>query len=179
MDSELKKLSADDIADRYGTKFINSVIYGTQLDVIFTVTSVKDIDIKEIEAELKGKFGFGALSVKFAGKFEKKEGEANSELSMSVRVSASGIDINLPAEPSFDDITGIIDDFNQKYAALLERKREEESLEGFVLNQMSPVAFTLSSIADHTINLNLFEVFALDSKMAELSNVFFSSLVLK
>ena len=117
--------------------------------------------------------------MKFAGKFEKKEGEANSELSMSVRVSASGVDINLPAEPSFDDITGIIDDFNQKYADLLERKREEECLEGFVLNQMSPVAFTLSSIADHTLNLNLFEVFALDSKMAELSNVFFPSLFLK
>ena len=63
VDSELEKLSADDIADRYGTKFINSVIYGAQLDVIFTVTSVKDIDIKEIEAELKGKFGFGALLV--------------------------------------------------------------------------------------------------------------------
>uniref|UniRef100_A0A7S1BZC7 Bulb-type lectin domain-containing protein n=1 Tax=Corethron hystrix TaxID=216773 RepID=A0A7S1BZC7_9STRA len=179
VDSELEKLSADDIADRYGTKFINSVIYGAQLDVIFTVTSVKDIDIKEIEAELKGKFGFGALSVKFAGKFEKKEGEASSELSMSVSVSASGVEVDLPAEPSFDDITGIIGDFNQKYTDLLERKREEESLEGFVLNQMSPVAFTLSSIADHTMNLNLLEVFALDAKMAELSNVFFSSLFLK
>jgi len=179
VDSELENLLPNDIADRYGTKFINSVIYGAQLDIVFTLISTKDIDIKEIEAELKGKFGFGALSIGFRAKFEKKEGETKSELEISCVASASGVNVNIPGEPSFDEVSGIINDFNQKYTELLEKKRKEESLEGFVLNQMSPVAFTLSSIADHITNLNSFEVATLDSKMTELSNVFFSSLFLK
>ena len=66
-------LFPDEITERHGTKFIDRIVYGAQLDVLFTVTTTEDINVQEIEAELRGKIGVGPLSVEFDKKFEKKE----------------------------------------------------------------------------------------------------------
>jgi len=169
------------IAADFGTKFIDQIVHGAQLDVIFTVTSAEDIDLQEIEAELKGKIGVGKLSVGFAAKFEKKSGSTQSELQMSIVAQASGVDFPTPSNPSFEDVNKLIDDFNEKYAELLDIAKEGETVdtESNVLKQLSPVGFTLSSIADHVGKADKLEAALLDSRREDLQKVFYEALVWK
>jgi hypothetical protein len=57
------------IANRYGTRFIDQILYGAQLDIKFTVTSNSNVDKDEINAQLKGSIGKGPLSIEFDAKF--------------------------------------------------------------------------------------------------------------
>eukprot|EP00546_Thalassionema_frauenfeldii_P001692 CAMPEP_0178932612 /NCGR_PEP_ID=MMETSP0786-20121207/22737_1 /TAXON_ID=186022 /ORGANISM="Thalassionema frauenfeldii, Strain CCMP 1798" /LENGTH=429 /DNA_ID=CAMNT_0020609969 /DNA_START=351 /DNA_END=1637 /DNA_ORIENTATION=- len=176
--NELYSLSGDQIADIYGTKFIDQMIYGAQLDVIFTVTSTTDIDLTEIEAEVKGKIGIGPLSIGFEAKFSKQEGSSSSDMTMSIVAQASGVPINPPPNPTFNKTNEIIEQFNARYDELLSSTADLDTIEdeANVLKQLSPVGFTLASVADYLPKLDEFEVAALDNKMSELRDVFYSAL---
>lgn len=174
-------LSPSALADVYGTKFIDRIVYGAQLDVLFTVTASEDIDLQEIEAELRGKIGVGPLSVSFEAKFSQTTGSAQSAYTMTIEASATGVDFSVPPNPTFNQTNDLINDFNAKYDELRTAVSDGETvdLEKNVLNQLSPVGFTLSSIADYTTALNELEVAALDSKMQDLRSVFYSALFTK
>lgn len=65
----LATLDASLLANQYGTKFVDQVIYGATLDVAFTITSKEELDFKGSEAKIKGKVGIGPLSVSFTARF--------------------------------------------------------------------------------------------------------------
>jgi hypothetical protein len=105
---DMALMSGDEIAEVYGTKFITQMVYGAQLDVIFTVTASENIDIQEIEAELEGRIGVGPLKIEFEAKFHKQTGESRSALELSIVAQASGVDFPTPANPSFDQVNDLI-----------------------------------------------------------------------
>jgi len=177
----LDKLEPDDITELYGSKFIDQILYGAQLDVIFTVESTEDTDFFEIEAELKGKIGFGPLSVSFQANFQKREGYSQSRYDMEIEARASGIAFGVPSNPSFDQINELIDNFNAKYEEMLDEVGAGETVDvSNVANQFSPVAFALSPIAEYLPSkLSVEESARLDDKMEALRDVFYHALFVK
>ena len=138
------------IADLYGTKFVDQVVYGAQLDVRYTVSSEQDIDTEEIEVELKGKIGVGPLSISFEAKFEKQTGSSESQYDLSIVAESSGVNVDIPSNPSFDQVNDIINKFNKRYDDMLTALKDREQVDDHtnVLNRLSPVGFTLNSITD-------------------------------
>lgn len=171
-------LDGDELADIYGTKFVDQIIYGAQLDVVFTVTSTQEIDLQEIEAELKGRIGVGELSLDFEAKFERQEGEERAELEMSIVAFGSGVNFSVKSNPSFKEVNDIIDNFNAEYEELIDELRERENIdeEENVLRQLSPIGFTLGSIADHERKLSRSTVAVLDRRMGELQETLYDTL---
>eukprot|EP00581_Thalassiosira_minuscula_P007537 CAMPEP_0183702230 /NCGR_PEP_ID=MMETSP0737-20130205/397_1 /TAXON_ID=385413 /ORGANISM="Thalassiosira miniscula, Strain CCMP1093" /LENGTH=1178 /DNA_ID=CAMNT_0025928805 /DNA_START=113 /DNA_END=3649 /DNA_ORIENTATION=- len=177
----LDQLEPDEITERYGTKFIDQILYGAQLDVIFTVEATEDTDFFEIEAELKGKIGFGPLSVSFQANFQQQEGSSQSRYTMKIEAQASGIAFAVPSNPSFDQVNELIDEFNNKYEEMLNQVGEGQTVDvSNVANQFSPVAFALSPIAEYLPSkLSVEESARFDDKMEALRDVFFGALFIK
>eukprot|EP00565_Helicotheca_tamesis_P006194 CAMPEP_0185724440 /NCGR_PEP_ID=MMETSP1171-20130828/921_1 /TAXON_ID=374046 /ORGANISM="Helicotheca tamensis, Strain CCMP826" /LENGTH=787 /DNA_ID=CAMNT_0028392291 /DNA_START=15 /DNA_END=2378 /DNA_ORIENTATION=+ len=178
---DIDDLDSNGIAEVVGTKFIDQIIYGSQLDIIFTVTATKEIDLQEIEAELKGKIGVGPFSLEFSAKFERSEGEERAELELLIDVRAVGVTHHIPGNPTFDQVNQIIIDFGEEYKNLLDELGEHGTIdeEQHVLKQLSPVGFTLSSIADYKDELNKFEAAQLDSRMEDLTDRCWDAFLLK
>mmetsp|Transcript_2965 Transcript_2965/g.6510 ORF Transcript_2965/g.6510 Transcript_2965/m.6510 type:complete len:1386 (+) Transcript_2965:77-4234(+) len=177
----LDQLEPDEITERYGTKFIDQILYGAQLDVIFTVEASEDTDFFEIEAELKGKIGFGPLSIEFEANFEKQEGSTESRYTMGIEARASGIAFAVPSNPSFNQVNELIDNFNRKYEEMLAEVGEGETVDvSNVAKQFSPVAFALSPIASYLPSkLSIEESARFDDKMGALRDVFHHALFSK
>lgn len=104
-----------------GTRFIESVIYGAQLDVRYTITTEEEVDFREIQADLEGKIGVGPLSVEFRANFESEEGERQATHSMKIEAKASGVNFPVPPTLSFENYTLMnerIMEFNDEYETL-------------------------------------------------------------
>ena len=157
------------LTSKYGTKFIDEIVYGAQLDVTFTVTSQTDIDMNEIEAELKGKVGIGVLSIEFAGKFNKGKHGEEAQYNMSIIAEATGVLVTIPPNPTFEQVTKIIEDFNDAY----HEKFNNFSVENGnpLLKDIEPVGFMLSGTADRIPTLNRMQVARLEDKMKDLEKV--------
>jgi hypothetical protein len=154
----------------YGTKFIDTVVYGAQLDVTFTVTSETDIDMNEIEAELKGKIGIGVLSIEFDAKFNKGTHGEEAQYNMSIKAEATGVLVTIPANPTFTQVTEIIQDFNDAYRKKFDNFSVEK--DNPLLKDIEPVGFMLSGTADKIPTLDPMQVARLEDKMEDLEKVF-------
>jgi len=175
-------LSADTIAEKYGTKFIDQMLYGAQLDIDFKFSSDDERYIQAIGAKLKGEINLRAVKVDFDAEFGLKTNETESSLQVEITASTSGLpDFSIPANPSFDDVLEAIDDFGEKYIKLVEEAKELEQVDSIenVLKKFSPVGFSLSSISDYQPTLSNSETAALEDKMSDLADIFFSTLYLK
>lgn len=177
----LDKLSSDDMYEMYGSKFIESMLYGAQLDVIFTIESSEDTDLTDIAAELKGRIGVGPLSVSFQAKFEKQEGESRSRYTLSIKARASGIDFGVGSNPSFEEVNTLIEDFNTKYTETLEKVSKGETVDSSnVASGFSPIAFSLSPISRYLPSkLSVDESSRFDDKMEDLSSSLHDAMFLK
>ncbi|CAB9505981.1 expressed unknown protein [Seminavis robusta] len=172
-------LDGDEIADHFGSKFIDQIIYGAQLDVVFTLTSSEDIDMKEVEAELKRKIGVEPLSDEFQANFKKQDGQSRSKYEMTIVAQACGVDFSTPTNPSFEQVNELIDDFNSQYnksKVAVVQGGTIDAEQSNILEQFSPIGFTLSSIADYLPNLNEVASDDLGSRMTELREVFHQAL---
>jgi len=158
-----------ELTNTFGTRFIDTIIYGAQLDVSFTVTSVESLDITDIEASLKGSIGTGALDIDFAAKFETQEGQERATYSMEIAAEASGVQVTIPANPSFEQVVDIINRFNEEYE---EKFKNFEVDNNPLLERIEPVGFLLSSTADRIGALKRIETDALEDKMNDLGKVF-------
>ena len=158
------------LTSKYGTKFIDTVVYGAQLDVTFTVTSQTDIDMDEIEAELKGKIGIGVLSIEFDAKFNKGNSSEEAQYNMSIKAEATGVLVTIPANPTFKQVTEIIQDFNVAYRKKFDNFSVEK--DNPLLKNIEPVGFMLSNIADRIPTLDPMQVARLEDKMEDLEKVF-------
>mmetsp|Transcript_1058 Transcript_1058/g.2223 ORF Transcript_1058/g.2223 Transcript_1058/m.2223 type:complete len:898 (-) Transcript_1058:62-2755(-) len=177
----LETLSRDERTEKYGSKFIDQILYGAQLDLIYTLESAEDTDLMELAAELKGRIGFGPLSVEFQALFELEEGSTSSRYSLSIEAMASGINFSVPSNPSFDATNQLIKDFNNAYDKMLEKVGQGESVaESHVASQFSPVAFALSPIDEYLgSKLDLAESARFDDKMKSLSTSYYHALFVK
>jgi len=156
------------IINKYGTKFIDHIVYGAQLDITFTVTSKTDIDMDEIEAELKGKIGVGALSINFDAKFKKKNSKEEAQYNLSINADATGVLVTIPSNPSFEQVTQIIDDFNDAYHKKFDNFSETENP---LLKEIEPVGFMLSGIADMIPTWKPTLISPLEDRMEDLEKV--------
>ena len=161
--------SPDYIYDNFGTGFVDTVVYGAQLDVTFAVTSTEDIDMEELEAELKGSIGVGPLSIEFQANFEKGKSSAKALYNMAISAEASGVFVPIPANPTFEAMNDIIKNFNEKYEKKFENYREGGNP---LLEQIQPVGFSVSSIADKIQRLNNMESSLLEDRMQALEEAF-------
>jgi hypothetical protein len=158
-----------ELAQTYGTRFISSIVYGAQLDVAFTVTSSEDINVQEMEAELKGKIGVGPLSVGFKAKFEKKTGAEKALYNMAITAKAIGVKLDVPANPTFEQVAYIINNFNEKYDVKFKNHGNKNTE---LLQQLEPVGFMTSSIADSIETLSKEEIAVVEDKMKDLGKAF-------
>jgi len=164
------------LADNFGTQFVDTIVYGAQLDVSFTVKASKDIDIEEIEAELKGRIGTGALNIEFAAKFKKQDGQERAAYNMNIAAEATGVLVTIPANPDFETVDKIIDDFNIEYTTKFEDFKIEDIP---LLEQIEPVGFMLSATADRIDTLNKMEVAVLEDRMEKLGRSFSDTMLWK
>jgi len=165
-----------ELTNNFGTLFVDKIIYGAQLDLFFTVTSNEDIDVEEIEAQLKGKIGKGPLDIEFEAKFKKQEGEERAVYNMNIYGEAAGVHVVVPANPDFEKVSEIIDGFNERYTT----KFENLDLEGNLFtNGIEPIGFELSSMADRIERLNEMEVAILEDRMDELGRSFSNTMLWK
>ncbi|KAA8499034.1 hypothetical protein FVE85_6619 [Porphyridium purpureum] len=156
--------ASDDIAERYGTKFVDQILFGCQLDVQFSVTSSEDMDLSEIMAKLKGAIGVGPLSVEFSADFARRNEESSHKLSLEISATASGVNFVCPAKPNLEEVVQLIEDFNAESKALQERADQDlEDLKR--TDRMTVVGFSLANIADYLTQLSRAEASMLDEKM--------------
>lgn len=159
----------NDIYDKYGTLFVDQVQYGGQLDVTYIVSSESEISQQEIEAELRGSIGNGVLSIEFEAKFERQDGQERAEYQMEIEVKASGVNLDVPSNPSFRDVTHIIDDFNERYQALIDIIASSDDIENEpVAQQMTPVGLALDNISSYLPQLDTLRAAYLMSAMSML-----------
>ena len=177
----IEGLKPDEIAETYGTKFVDAVMYGAQLDVEYTITDTDTTDLLDIGAELSGDITYGLLRLEFSAKFGMNNTETNSARSMEITVKASGVTLSTPPNPSFDQTEEIIKEFNTKYENLVDEVKDKTNLEDMtnVLQGIGPVAFSIASTADYIPNLNALETMVLDDRMSRLSDIFYSTFVLR
>jgi len=165
-----------ELASNFGTLFVDTIVYGAQLDVAFTVTSTEDIDLQEIEAELKGKIGTGPLNIDFEAKFQKQEGQQTATYNMNIDAEATGVLVTIPANPTFAQVAEIIENFNVEYATKFEDFRIENIP---LLEQIEPVGFMLSSTADRIQTLDKMEMAILEDRMDDLGRSFSDTMLWK
>jgi len=165
------------LANNFGTLFVDTIVYGAQLDVSFTITSTEDIDIEEIEVGIKGGIdNNGALDVEFAAKFEKQDGQERAVYNIYISAEATGVFVSIPVNPTFEQVAKIIEDFNIEYAT----KFEDFNMEDIPFwGQIEPVAFRLSATADRIDTLDKMEVAVLEEKMEKLGRAFSDTMLWK
>jgi len=161
-----------------GTKFIESIIYGAQLDVRYTITSEEEIDARKIGAELEGEVGgLGSLSVEFEGMFNQTEGEKSSRFNMQIESKASGVSFPLPPTldyKGFGEMNNLISEFNDEYKALFERVGNGETVnQQNVVNGLTPIGISLGDVADYTSDLDRLDSLELDQRLEGLKDVLF------
>jgi len=172
----------DELADKYGTKFVDQILYGAQLDLDFSFSSNDEKDIFEISAELEGEINLKAIQIAFDAQFDLNSTEVNRNFRVDITASTSGIaDFSIPANPDFTEVIAAIDTFQNDYKKLVQeaKKLEQAGKLENVFTKFSPVGFSVSSIADYLPKLNKMEAAALENKMEHVADVYFSTLFLK
>jgi len=155
-----------EIVEKYGDRFVDTIVYGAHLDVAFTVLSTEDINIKEFEAELKFRIGIGIFSVTFMKKFKKFTGTEKATYEMDIEVKSTGVHLNVPANPTFLEACNIIKEFNNEY----EKKVRNFGNNSF-LDSFQPVGFMISSTADRINTLDKMQMAAYNSRMNDVAEV--------
>ncbi|KAA8493208.1 hypothetical protein FVE85_8653 [Porphyridium purpureum] len=154
----------DNVADRYGTKFVDQIFFGCQLDVQFSVTSSEDTDLSDIMAQLKRAICVGHLSVDFSANFSRRNEECSDQLLLDISATASGVNFVCPATPNLEEAMKLIEDFNAESKAL--QKCADQDLEDLThTDRMTVVGFSLANIANHLTQLSRAEASLLDEKM--------------
>jgi len=171
--NEVLKTSPDSFADRFGTKFIDTIVYGAQLDVSFKVKSTEDIDSTAITAYLYGRINAKKIDIEVEANFTLIDEEFNKKYTLEIKSEPLGISLeNENANPSFDEVVEMIDEFNRKYT---------EQFENFdisntpLLEKIQAVGFTLSETSDRVESLNELQQRVLNSRMDELAKVFYKA----
>ena len=171
--NEVLKTSPDSFADRFGTKFIDTIVYGAQLDVSFKVKSTEDIDSTAITAYLYGRINAKKIDIEVEANFTLIDEEFNKKYTLEIKSEPLGISLeNKNANPSFDEVVEMIDEFNRKYT---------EQFENFdisntpLLETIQAVGFTLSETSDRVESLNELQQRVLNSRMDELAEVFYKA----
>lgn len=164
-----------------GTRFIESIIYGAQLDIRFTISSDRDVNVLEIETELQGKIGVAPLSGGFLANFVVKDGETKARYTMEIETKASGVNFPVPPTLSYENFNQtntLIQQFNTAYQGLFNSLAGLTTVDAQtnVLRQLTPIGFTLGQIADYTDSLNLFSSLALERRLQDFSTIFLKAL---
>ena len=176
--NEIYFLDTDEIADMYGTKFVQSIGYGAQIELFYTFKSSKEIEIKEVEGDVVVSIGICPICISFTIKFKDFEGfPEQSEFTVESKVNIIGLDMYTPPNPTYEETMIIIKDFN----ALYEKKYQEQKVLNFEnsneLNGFSPVTFSLGSIADYLPGkITSTETTILNDRMERMNNVLSFSL---
>jgi len=170
---DLLKASPDSFADTFGTEFIDTIVYGAQLDVSFKVTSSEDIDDTAITAYLYGRINAKKISIEVEANFTLIDEDFNKKYDLEISSQALGISVdNSNANPSFDEVVEMIDDFNQKYTEQFENFDISDTP---LLETIQPVGFMLSNTADRVEALNEFQQVVLKARMDEVAEVFYKA----
>jgi len=175
-------LSPDIIADKYGTKFIDQMLYGAQLDIDFKLSSDDEKTMQKIGAKLEGEINLKAIAIDFKANFNLTSEEDERYLKIDITASTSGLPgFSIPANPDITQVIKAIDGFQTDYEKLVKEAKNLTNVGNIsnVLKMFSPVGFGLSSISDYQPTLSKSETAALENKMADVADVFYDTLYLK
>jgi len=161
-----QNLTANEIAEKYGSKFIKEIVYGVELDLMYTATFKKDVDLKGLEARFEACL-LGILCISFS--FGGIEGFSREEFSESFSARVSGSEFTVPVNPNFAEVKQLIHDFENITI-------NDTGQETNVLKKLSPIGFVLGSISDYKNDVDFGD---LDRRTKKLSKVLSSSIFLK
>lgn len=180
---EAKDLHGDEIAELYGTQFVQSIQYGAELEVYHTITSTEEITIEFVEGELGVRIGVCPFCLKFnIANFRQTNADAASfEVHINTEMRVIGIDLIPPQNPSYEQTLKFIDDFNTKYDELYDIRKNWSHFEEDtnLLNHFSPVAFNLGSITDYDTKLDASDIATFERNMREVKSIISVSLYWK
>jgi len=165
------------VYDRYGTKFIDQIVFGMQLSATYTIISNSVLNKQEIEAALGGKIGVGPLTVEFEAKFDHSKTNKDELYTLEVEAHSLGVDMAVAPNPSFDEMNEIIKNFNADYDKKIESLRKNGIDDNSVLNQLTAVGFTLGDTTNQLPTLDKLEAATLSNKMINLSNTWLDTLI--
>jgi hypothetical protein len=171
-------LRLDEIADRYGTKFVDTIYYGAQLEVEYELSSSENSEKMDIGGEIKGKIESAILKGDLQVAANVLKEESAKAYSMQVRAKSIGVNLNIPGNPSLDNMVQIINDFQDEYTRLIDDIRQLDNVDGDsnVLNRIAPVAFSLDTISSYIPKLNAEQTALLDSRMDAVGEMFYDTL---
>jgi len=176
--STLNKKNPNEIFDKYGTKFINQLIYGMQLNVKIKISSESELDSEYIFAELQGGIANGVLEGAFQGKFDKNKTSKKERYNFEAKIVGLGADIE-DVITDFDKVLEVIKEFNKDYSDRYSYIDEHGPDTGSVTKQMTPIRFGLGEIGPNLPDVSLSDLLALDRKMTELSTTWEDTLFTK
>lgn len=114
-----------ELAEHYGTSFINSIIFGMQLDIKFTISSESDVDAEDIQAHIAANIGSGkGMTGDIAAKFNSTKTSKHELYTMTIEATSMGTNIFVPANPSFEEVGGIVDQFNGHFNSTIRQIRK-------------------------------------------------------
>lgn len=149
VDSDLlsmQNLTANEIAEKYGTKYIKEIVYGAELDLVYTAKFTKDVDLELFEAKFEAcLFGIACIDIEFSG----TEGFSREDFSESFSARLTGMDIPIPTSPNFSEVKQFMQDFNSTYINNTPKSIEAINNEKNVLKKLSPIGFYLGSISEN------------------------------
>jgi len=158
-------LDADTIAEEYGTKFIDQMNYGAQLDVEITFKSRNKKSIDKIKSELKDNTNLKVIQAKFESNFG-----LNEKVGIAIKTKVSGLNFLLPLNPNIEQITVAKDRLDNHFNSEVEQQN---------LLAFSPIEFSVASISDHIESLPRNENSRLESNMNDVRKVLYSALFFK
>lgn len=161
-----QNLTANEVAEKYGTKFIKEIVYGTELDLVYTATFKKDVNLEGLEAHFRACL---LESICVYASFGGIEGSTTEDFSESFSTRVSGIDFTIPSNPTLEEVKQLVGDFQN---VTINNIDEETN----VLERLSPIGFVLGSISHYKQDINFGD---LDRRTEKLSKVLSSSIFLK
>jgi len=172
-----KKLSADEIAEKYGTKYIKEIVYGAELDLVHTIRFRKDVDISKFEAKFEACITFICINVEF----NKAEESSSEDYTQSLSAQLTGMDFPIPTNPTFSEVEKFIEDFQSEFQNYGNKSIEAINNETNVLKKLSPIGIVLGRISDESsISDEIDESFRdLDINIKNSTKVLTSALLLK
>jgi len=164
----IEKNKISKIYDRFGSKYVDQIMYGQQLSIKYAVTSESTLDATEIGNEVSRRIGSGSFKGEFAERFDSTKMKPEEVYHLSIDVALIGSNVPVPSTNDFEEIDAFLVEVNNDGR---EKSRlYDENKDNADLNILTPIRFTLEETSNHIDALDANEAVTIGEKVRELSN---------
>lgn len=185
---DAEELEGDELADQYGTQFVESIDYGAALQIRHTITASEEINVEKLDVGIRVTIGLFCFTFTINFKNHKQDPPQRYKVNTESDISVIGIHLLPPQNPTYNQTVDFINEFletyNDTYNAHKAKKilfeENEDNGDPNILSQFSPVAFTLQSIATYSNNkFDYSDISIFNDRMKDVNDVLVSALYYK